>query len=89
MMVSFRDAWTRCSIASASATSVAVSPAITSSSSSSRGDVASARAISSRLRPAKVSASAGSDARPPSPTSARISCATARAFACERSRPLP
>ena len=51
--------------------SVGLRPAITSSSSSSRGSVASARASSSRLRPATVSVPAGRSSRSPRPTCAR------------------
>ena len=58
-----------------------LSPAITSSSSSSRGEVASARASSSRLRPATVSSDAGCASMCDMPTCSAMACAWAQACA--------
>src|SRR5712664_2257459 len=69
--------WMRRTSSIASRTSVGVSPAIASSSSSAWGSEASARAISSRLRPGVPRLVAGESARGPSPTR----CSTSRALA--------
>src|SRR3954454_8483214 len=66
--------------------SVGRNPAITSSSSSNFGRVASARATSSRLRSGNVSERAGRSGFAPSPSRSRILAAAARALAAWRSR---
>src|SRR5438093_8701360 len=76
---------TRRTIVSACSTSTWLSPAITSSSSSSRGCIASARATSSRLRSGTVGRSTVWCRFSPSPTRLRTSSASARAAAgCNR-----
>ena len=69
-----------------SSTSVGVRPDITSSRSSTRGSVASARASSSRFRSPMESACAGRPARGARRVSARTSRARRRATAAERVR---
>src|SRR5438034_1201449 len=76
---------TRRTISRACSTSTWLSPAITSSSSSSRGRIASARATSSRLRSGTVRRSTVWCRFSPSPTRSRTSSASARAAAgCDR-----
>ncbi len=67
--------------------SVGLSPAITSSSSSSRGSVASARASSRRLRSGSVSPPAAACILPSSPTRAMTARACSRAAAMAGRRP--
>src|SRR4051794_35376035 len=71
--------WMRRTSAIASWISVGVSPAIASSSSSTLGSEASARAISSRLRPGVPRLRAGASMTGPRPTRSRTSRALARA----------
>src|SRR5256884_2747673 len=76
---------TRRTISRACSTSTWLSPAITSSSRSSRGRIASARATSSRLRSGTVRRSTVWCRFSPSPTRSRTSSASARAAAgCNR-----
>src|SRR5690606_21800541 len=76
-------------MASASATSVGVSPAMTSSSMSRRGPAASARATSSRFRPPIVRSPAMLFARAARSTSSRMARACSRARRFERSERAP
>src|SRR5882757_1578683 len=69
--------WMRRTSSIAARTSVGVNPAIASSSSSALGSEASARAISSRLRPGVPRLLAGASAKGPRPTR----CSTSRALA--------
>src|SRR6266542_2167143 len=73
-------------ISTAALASVGVSPESTSSSSSRRGSMASARPISNRLRQAAVSPAAGLPATGPSPTRSATSSARRRAARAPRWR---
>ena len=78
-IVTFSSSWIRRTNCTAAAASIGVSPDIASSSSSSLGRVASARAISSRFLSASVRVAAGASCLPRSSVNSSSSVARARA----------